>query len=528
MGCRWQNPAEAIAMTTLQNSLRNCSPAMLRAIAEVNGVELASNQPSQMVEQLAAALADPEHLRASLAACTPAAQQALASLLREGGRTPRPAFERRCGAIRPAGPARLERERLHLQPANATEELWYRGLLYPTMVETADGLVEFLHAPPELAALLPSPPPAEAPFPPAPLAAAPVSQPPVDLALHEMATLLALVQVGLVSLRQRADLWSWQSTSLYEHQRASLQPPADSAWLAEEAPGSLPLLAVTLAMELGWLRADGRGRRLALTAAPVRAWLEAPRAEQRAALLAAWSQSTAWNDLCRTPALSCEQTGSWGNDPVGTRQRLLPLLARLQPGAAYDLAGLSAAIQASMPDFQRPDGNYDTWYIRQRGAQAFLRGFGHWQQVEGALLHFILAGPLHWLGAVELTGDRAAAADALPAAGGVRISAAGQAWLAGAPPPAGPEATLLTVQPDFTLPVPAGAALLDRFRVARFTTWQGITWDAGQPTFIYRISQSGLQRAAQQGIDASRVLAFLQERAAELPANVVKALERRG
>ncbi len=160
-------------MTTLQSSLRNYSPAMLRAIAEANGVELASNQASQMIEQLAALLRDADHVRASLAACTPAAQQALAGLLREEGRSPRPAFERSHGVIRPAGPARLERERPHLTPANPTEELWYRGLLHPTMVETANGLMEFLGVPPELASLLPSPPPAERVFPPAPLPAAP-------------------------------------------------------------------------------------------------------------------------------------------------------------------------------------------------------------------------------------------------------------------------------------------------------------------------------------------------------------------
>jgi hypothetical protein len=87
---------------------------------------------------------------------------------------------------------------------------------------------------------------------------------------------------------------------------------------------------------------------------------------------------------------------------------------------------------------------------------------------------------------------------------------------------------MLVVQPDFTILAPAGVALLERFRVARFTTWLQTTWDAGQPIFTYRISQTGLRRAAQQGIDAGRVLDFLQARAvAPLPANVVKALERR-
>lgn len=506
-------------MSSLLPSLRNCSPALLRAIAETNGVELTSNQPSQMAGQLAAALSDVGHLQASVAACTPAAQEALAALLREGGRSPRAAFERSHGSVRPAGPGRLERERPHLAPSNATEELWYRGLLFPTMVETPDGLVEFLSVPTELAVRLPPPAPAAAPFPPLALAVTPPPQPMVDLLLHDACSLLCLAQAGLATVRVPSELAAWQSTSLYEFNRLTLQPPADPVWIAGEGPGSPAALALALADDLGWLRA--RGRRLELTPGPARAWLEAPRPEQRRRLLDAWVQSMRWNDLCRTPALSCEQTGSWANDPVGTRQRLLPLLASLQPGAWYDCAGLVTAIKAHSPDFQRPDGNYDTWYIGRRGDSAFLRGFEHWEQVEGELLRFLLSGPLHWMGATALMPMGA------DSPGAVSLTAAGDAWLHGAPAPAEPEPSRLTVQPDFTVLAPAAASLLDRFRLARFTTWLEPVWSDGLPTFVYRISQTGLRRAAQQGIDAARVLDFLQARTAEpLPVNVARALER--
>jgi len=507
-------------MSSLRLSLRSHSPALLRAIAEANGVSLASNQAAQLVEQLAAMLSDASHLRASVAACSPAAQAALAALLREGGRSPRPAFERMHGAIRPAGPGKLERERPHLAPASAAEELWYRGLLYPTMVETPDGLVEFLHVPAELADLLPPPPPSDPAFPPPALVAPPAVRPAVDLLLHDACSLLCLVQAGLVSLHDPANLLSWQSTPLYEYSRSSLQPVEDPAWITGDGPGNSAALALALALELGWLRA--RGRRLELAQGSVRAWLEAERSQQRRVLLDAWLHSRLWNDLCRTPALSCEQTGSWANDPAATRQRLLPLLAALQTGAWYDLDALVAAIQIHMPDFQRPDGNYDTWYIRLRSAPAFLRGFEHWEQVEGQLLRFLTTGPLHWLGATSL----AQPGDGQPAS--ISLTAAGQAWLHEAPAPAEPEPALLVVQPDFTLLAPAGVALLDRFRAARFTTWLETTWLDGQPTFVYRISQTGLQRAARQGIDSGRILDFLRARAVEpLPANVVRALERR-
>ncbi len=400
---------------------------MLRAIAEANGVELASNQATQMADQLAAALSDASHLRASVAACTPAAQAALAELLRAGGRSPRPAFERAHGGIRPAGPGKLERERPHLAPANPAEELWYRGLLYPAMVETSDGLVEFLHVPAELAKRLPPPPPAATPFPPPALAALPVAPPVTDLLLHDACSLLCLVQAGLGALSDSADLFSWQSKALYEYSQLSLQPLEDPASIVDTGPGSPAALALALAVDLGWLRA--RGRWLALVPGGVRAWLEAARADQRRYLLDAWAASALWNDLCRTPALSCEQTGSWVNDPVGTRQRLLPLLASLQPRAWYDLPSLVAAIKARAPDFQRPDGNYDTWYIRLRSAPAFLRGFEHWEQVEGELLRFMLTGPLGWMGATVLASDEASR----PAS--VSLTAPGHAWLHGEPPP---------------------------------------------------------------------------------------------
>lgn len=509
-------------MSDLERSLRHYGPAMLRAVAEVNGVALASNLVRQMVEQLAAALGDPDHVGASVAACTPAAQRALDALLRAGGQSPRPAFERAHGSIRPAGPARLERERPHLAPASPAEELWYRGLIYAAMVETLDGLVEFLYVPAELAALLPLPAPDRTAFPPPAGEATRPAQPCTDPLLHDTCSLLCLVQAGTVTLHDPADPGSWQSTSLYEFSRMTLHPPADVAWIGGPGPGSSPSLALTLACELGWLRP--RGRRLALAAQPVRAWLEAPRGQQRRQLLEAWSQSAAWNDLCRTPTLSCEQTGSWANDPVGTRQRLLPLLAQLEPGSWYDLNALVAAIKAYAPDFQRPDGNYDTWYIRQRAAPAFLRGFERWDQVEGEMLRFLLAGPLHWLGAVALAAAGAAPQDPAHTA----LTAAGHAWLGAGPAPAEPESGQLQVQPDFTVLAPANAPLLDRFRLARFATWLGVTLHDGGPMTTYRISQDGLRRAAQQGIDSGTILDFLHARAAEpLPANVVRALQRR-
>jgi len=41
------------------------------------------------------------------------------------------------------------------------------------------------------------------------------------------------------------------------------------------------------------------------------------------------------------------------------------------------------AIKQTQPDFQRPAGDYDSWYLYDINAQTYLRGFEYWDQVDG-------------------------------------------------------------------------------------------------------------------------------------------------
>lgn len=517
-------------MNTLLPSLQDYPLSMLRAIADVRGVTLQSNAAREVAEQLATALAEPDNLLVALAGCSSQAHEALESLLRAGGRSPAAAFERRFGVIRRFGPGRLEREAPQRNPANATEELWYRGLVFRAFAQTPAGLSEFIYLPGDVAGLLPEPEAAETELQ-LPVTSAPpfYTSSGSDL-LQDACSLLCLVQAGAVRLSAADDPLAWRPGSLAELNswlRLPASSPAELAAPDSATPGALLLV---LAGELGWLQA--RRHQLRLNAGPVRQWLETERGQQRRVLLDAWRDSAGWNDLCRTPALRCEQTGSWRNDPVDTRRGLLPLLAGLPDGRWLGLDDLIAAVKQRLPDFQRPDGDYDTWYIRQRSGQAFLRGFDCWEQVEGELLRFLLAGPLHWLGVIDLAGEEGPQdGEDLPRPALFRLTPAGAAWLAGEPAPAEPASGQIEVQADFAVLAPESAPLGERFRVARFTTWI----ENGPPfpsagsgrTSRYRITQSGLRRAAAQGIDAGRVLAYLREQAGDaLPANVAAALER--
>ncbi|MER3487202.1 MAG: hypothetical protein C4345_15705, partial [Chloroflexota bacterium] len=69
------------------------------------------------------------------------------------------------------------------------------------------------------------------------------------------------------------------------------------------------------------------------------------------------------------------------------------------------LSAFIASVKKLDPDFQRPDGDYERWHIRDAKTGRLLTGFSSWNQVEGALLTFMFEGPLTWLGIVR-TGEQ--------------------------------------------------------------------------------------------------------------------------
>ena len=278
--------------------------------------------------------------------------------------------------------------------------------------------------------------------------------------------------------------------------------------------GDLPELNTRLALllhlanRLGWLR-RGDNDVVQLTGNRVRLFLDKTRTEQRFALWEAWRNSPDWNDLCHTPGLECTNTANWKNDPRQTRETLLGIFAKLQPGAWYSRFDILRIIKETAPDFQRPTGDYDTWYIRHTITQEFLKGFEQWDQVEGALLRFLVSGPLHWLCALDLA-EPSAGDDLL-----LSPSQWGAVWLGhDVPQPHEQLRRTITVGEDFTLTLATNAPLADRFRVERFAQWV-----ASYPNYVYQISQRSLKRAAEEGIATQQILSFLQERSPQLPAS---------
>jgi hypothetical protein len=305
-------------------------------------------------------------------------------------------------------------------------------------------------------------------------------------------------------------------------QNEQVRPDGDGGWparhedrlarqLRDPGPARLAFLR-HLVQRLNWLRASDAGR-VRPEPALVATWLQSSPGQQRNALAAAWRDDPTWNDLFHVPSLQPEDTGAWRNDPPLARQAILRRLQACAPGTWYSLDGFVAALKQADPDFQRPGGDYTTWYIRDAATGAYLSGFDSWDAVEGALIRYLITGPLAWLGLTDL------GIGASPAS--FRLNLAGAAFFGLTESAPELQPAPLALCPDFTVLAPA-ARRYERFQLVRVADWVR----TGDP-FVYRLTPSSLERARRQGIPVARVLEFLgTATSAPVPRFVEAALTR--
>lgn len=491
-------------MRTLEQALMDHDLIVLRVIGEWWEQDLTGMDKAACVRLLAQGLAS---LNMPLEVQYLAAEEAAAmrDLIAAGGRMPVAAFARTHGDVRQMGPAWLEREEPWFDPANAAESLWYRGFLYRGFDETAEGVIEFYYLPAEMmaqfsqaqgasgAAMLresTAVSPGAAPtLMPASLPADAEETAVLD-AVDDLTTLLAFAQRYGLSATPHAQL---------------------APYLMNPDPNRLSLL-LTLAYEMGFLRKGEAGGRPTKTAVT---WLQQPREAQLRALAEAWSSSS-WNELRHTPELACEGEG-WHNDPLLARTALLDALPRDRQWYAF--SDLIAFIKQTDPDFQRPDGNYDTWYIRDTVADAYVSGFANWELVEGRLLRFLLLGPLHWLGLVNIHITAAPARESY-----FCLTERALEWLTNRPATAPDVAVPIIVQADASILAPHNADRYQRFQVARISDAAPLR--PGKP-YLYYLTPKSLAQAREQGITLERVLQFLQKASGRaLPPSTRRAIER--
>lgn len=501
-------------MSKLLASLRASDESILPVIARFWGVDISRLSQNEIPDALDNAMRDEATAARVWDKLDDAQRGTLQTLISAKNQMMESMFSRLHGEIRRMGRAQIEREDPLNQPQSVAEALYYRGLIYTRYGQSQAGSHLLVYVPADLADALPTHKTVyegleAAPAPSAVMdrAAARVAAIHADelpaehvtqadtTIVDDMTTLLAHLQVFGAAIRE-GELSPEDGEALAPHLMH-----ADRARLRF-------LFLVGLSAELIDVQ-EGRARPHRAT---VKRWLEAPRAAQLKALVDAWATGTRYRELWHVEGLRPEQTDQY--NPVAGRSALVGFLRDFTPqGEWWSIDEFITLVKAVDPDFQRPNGDYNIWYIANMDGE-YLNGFESWDAVEGALLEFYLFGPLHWLGMIDLADDAA------------RLNAYGRAFCHDEAWPNPPEQNeKIIVGADGVLTASRRVPRMDRFQAMRFTSWIGAA-GAGTP-FTYKVSMEGVRQAAEQGINTGHIAAFLTRMmdADALPPTLARQLE---
>jgi hypothetical protein len=474
-------------MPDLLHSLLKQDLGHLRIIAELWGLELDSTTLDSVRDELSASLLEPNLLAELIDALSPQAASAIQALVDADGRLPWVAFARRYGDIREMGAGKRDRERPHLKPSSTSEILYYRGFLARAFFDTEKGPQEFAYIPDDLFELL------------------------ID-----------------------ADEEAKEPTENIEESPQPHNVVADNEALGRPAsPGEKgqEILADDSILDdattlLAALRAGRQGfkpdpRLIALLTSAkllknnipqteaVKTFLESPRTEALKMLHEAWMESESFNELRLMPNILCE--GEWKNQPQETREFLMNLLDAIPEGKWWSLNAFIRDIKQKYADFQRPAGDYDSWFIKRETDGQYLRGFSSWDQVDGALIKFFITNILHWLGQVDLCIAEGAAE---PTSFRIKSS---EAHITSQ------EVKKINISSQGLISVPRLAPRVVRYQVSRFCEWD----ERKEDVYRYRVSTNSLMKAREQGLKVEHLLALLAKNTdVGIPPSLVKALKR--
>ena len=476
-------------MPDLFDSLLKQDIGHLRIIAEFWGLELDSKNADAAREKLIVSLLDPSLLAELIDSLPPEADSALTFLINTGGRISWPTFIRKYGDIREAGAGKRDREKLYLKLASASEVLFYRGLLARAFFDTEKGLQEFVYIPDDLLPLLNreehrekkeesvalSPSRGGKKIEPLGRPASPSEKGNEILAndfiLDDATTLLAALRMG------------------------------KSDWSRSIPVGQSDLRLTTLLTTAKLIKKS------AMQTEAVKVFLEAPRADALKLLQSAWMESDSFNELKLMPGIVCE--GEWTNQPHETREFLLNLLDAIPEGKWWSLNAFVRDVKQKYADFQRPAGDYDSWFIKRSSDGQYLRGFEYWDEVDGGLIKYFITTILNRLGQVDLSfaeGSREPTS--------FRLSSFNEEK---------DERGKIVVTSSGKISIPRNAPRAVRYQVSRFCEWD----DEKNDEYKYRVTTNSLTKAKEQGLKVEHLLSLLAKHSdAGIPPSLVKALKR--
>lgn len=471
-------------MPDLQHRLQAHDLGFLEIVAELWGVDLKAPDARTALPLLTRKMLEPGLVLEIVDSLPAQARQALDALALNAGWMPWGQFTRTFGALREVGPGKRDREKPYLDPISPTETLWYRGLIGRDFLRRDGSLQECAYIPDDLLELLPPATPS-GPLPPG-RAASPGETAYItrasDRILDHTCTLLAALRME--DPGRSPGLHSWQPPSEIVHALLS----AVKLITSSEQP----------------------------VPEDARPFLEMPRGKALAWMVRGWRESSLFNELHLMPGLVCD--GAWHNDPADARGRILAQMSEVPEGLWWNLDSFVHYIFECEPDFQRPSGDFDTWLVRDAVTGKSLRGIEHWDAVDGALVRYLITGPMHWLGLIDL---------ACPAKGefpqAFRFSEGSDRLLLGHPLDNAPrEDQPIRSFSDGTLTASVHTPRLARYQISRFCLWT----DETETEYTYQLSPTSLRVAAEQGLKIVHLETLLEKYGETPPPSLIKALHQ--
>ena len=481
-------------MPDLLQTLQDHDLGHLRVVAELWGIKLPPESALEIAKLIASKFSSREFITEIEESLPESTQGVWHYLLYHDGRVAMADLIRVFGEIRDMGPGRRDREKPWRKPISPLEDLWYRGLCAKMFVDTPMGVEEFVIIPSEfMTELIPAN--EKKPLPLGRPATYPNEVIQADtFAVDDVTTLLAHLRKTPAKSRDIGDSIPQEFLTFFHR------------------PQSIDLL-LTLMIDLGLLMSP----RLEPNPSTTKVLLDSSITETLRQLLNAWRDSVAWNDLARVPGISA-MNDEWPNDPVIGRQRLLQSIQDLPPGEWWDLEEFIRDIHTSAPSFLRQAGGFESWYLFKSESEEFLRGFEYWEQVEGELIRYVITGPLHWLGLVDI--GKPAEIDRIVA---FRLTdRTSKLFKSEFSDDQSLTEDPIHLLPDGLIRASTHASRAYRYQISRFTNW--VSFDGNE--YTYRITPQSLKDATEQGMEVKHFTSILISSCESLPPAISDAISR--
>lgn len=493
-------------MPDLRQSLSMHEPYVLSAIANVLGYKDFQDDLIPAADLIAEKMLDDQRLNALYQHIPAFVRPAIAILLKGEGKVPVSKFYRSFGELESIGESRFQREQPWLELSTPAAWLWYHGFIQKSFFDGISGLQEYVYLPDEIYDRLSADQqlPLEISVESEYLLIRPAA--PREVAQIEAGndSILDLSCLLLAAVRTGNEIDSLYPVFGESKTRFANDLLRNAGILDQE---NVPVLKAT------------------------ENFLKTERFLAHIGMIKTWKESENIDELRLIPELNVDRL--FVHNPSVLRSKVFQFLRRIQGNGWWSFSGFVSAIKQDSPDFLREQGDSATWLIRNLEKSQFR----DWENIEGEYLRFLLGGPFHWLGIVDIAFPAnpknlsEETGTGLPVSA-FRISRMGEqcldASLSDIPEnrhvrSENSEKTPPKVTIDGQITVSAGTSRSLRYHIARYCEWEKILPNR----WIFRITPRSLKRAAEMDLPPDKFVGMLRRAGDKsLPEPLMTAIER--